>query len=145
MPNQAQLHLTYLQIAQSAALLSKDPSTKVGACIVSKDGRQFSIGYNGFPRGVEETPEKWERPLKYQYTVHSEVNAILNCPFDMRGSSIYVTLQPCHRCLGALIQAGIQYVYFNSYYERLEYIDVWNDLSKHFEVIGCICDMHIEG
>ena len=36
----------FMAIAKLSAMRSKDPSTQVGACIVSNDNRILSIGYN---------------------------------------------------------------------------------------------------
>ena len=100
-------HIFWLDLAKKASTRSKDPNTQVGAVIVTQDNRQCSIGYNGFPKGVVENNTKWSRPLKYSYVIHAEENAIINAPFDTVGSSLYCTLQPCHKCIGKLINAGI--------------------------------------
>ena len=73
----------FMAVAILASKRSKDPSTQVGACIVSKDNRILSIGYNGAPNGFDDNAFPWERvgtPLetKYLYVVHAERNAILN-------------------------------------------------------------------
>lgn len=48
-------HITWDQYFMGVALLSaqrsKDPRTKIGACIVDPHHRIIGIGYNGFPRG----------------------------------------------------------------------------------------------
>ena len=94
---QLQMDLHFLRLAWVTGLnLSKDPRTKVGAVIVTEDTRQVSIGYNGFPKKLAEHPERWEKPLKYEYVIHAELNAIMNCPFDTKGCTLYCTHQPCH-------------------------------------------------
>ena len=70
-------------IAILSSKRSKDPSTQVGACIVDKDNRIVSMGYNGFPKGCSDNEYPWDKvgnPLdtKYMYVVHAELNAILN-------------------------------------------------------------------
>tara|TARA_R110002153_G_scaffold132597_2_gene281637 strand:- start:10663 stop:11082 length:420 start_codon:yes stop_codon:yes gene_type:complete len=98
----------FLELAQHVAEWSKDPSTKVGAVIVDEKRRVISTGYNGFPRGVED--HEWrlnDRPTKYSYVVHAELNAILAAPLSVEGATIYVTHQPCCGCAKAIIQAGI--------------------------------------
>lgn len=118
----------YIRLIKAVALESKDPKTKVG-CIIVK-GKKLSYGYNGFPTGVEETPEKWERPLKYEYSIHAEKNAIINCPFDTDGSVLYCTHKPCHRCLGAIINAGIKEVFYLEDYSVSEIsAKVFSDLE----------------
>ena len=114
-------------MAAMAARLSKDPSTKVGALVV-KDDLQLSVGYNGMPRGMPESPELWERPMKYEVVVHAELNAILNAPFDTRGSTVYCTHQPCHRCLVHLINAGVARIVYRQPYTNMtpEARSVWD-------------------
>jgi dCMP deaminase len=107
MPSQNKWDDVWMKVAESISELSKDPTTKVGACCVSADNRRISPGYNGMPVGLEETDELWERPNKYEYVVHAEVNAVLNSPFDTQGATVYVTLEPCHSCLGKLRNAGV--------------------------------------
>ena len=41
----------FMGVAILSSYRSKDPSTKVGACIVNEDKRIIGIGYNGFPYG----------------------------------------------------------------------------------------------
>ena len=135
MPSNDKWNEFWMNMALQVASLSKDPITKVGSCIVTMDNRQCSIGYNGFPAGIEETEEKWQRPIKYEYTTHAEENAIINCPFDTKGTKIYITFQPCHKCIGKLIAAGIKEVYFKDYYERLENKHIWLEMSSQFDII----------
>lgn len=88
---------------------SKDPSTRVGACIVSADGRREYLGYNGFPRGVEDSTERLEdRPVKYKLVVHAEMNALMKAGTDAIGGTLYCTLFTCNECAKHLIQAGIK-------------------------------------
>ena len=44
----------FMSVAFLSAMRSKDPSTQVGACIVSMDKKIVGIGYNGFPRGCRQ-------------------------------------------------------------------------------------------
>lgn len=103
----------FLDMAYKASLKSRDPSTKVGAVIVTQDNLIVSIGYNGFPRGVENTEERWNtRPEKYDYVVHAERNAILNAAREGRatnGCKMYLiySCAPCAQCTLSVIQAGI--------------------------------------
>lgn len=110
----------FMGIAMLSAERSKDPSTCVGACIVSDDNRILSLGYNGMPRGCSDNEYPWEREgdaldTKYLYVCHAELNALLNYSgTDMRGAKIYTTLFPCNECTKALIQAGIKEVIYIS-------------------------------
>ena len=111
----------FMGIAMLTAKRSKDPSTQVGACIVSKDNIIISTGYNGMPKGCSDDEFPWEREgaqddmTKYPYVVHAELNAILNANGrDLRGSRIYVALFPCNECAKAIIQSGVSEVMYLS-------------------------------
>lgn len=102
----------FMGMAHLSALRSKDPSTQVGAVIVSSANKVVSIGYNGLPKGCSDDEYPWERDgsaleSKYVYVVHAELNAILNAPMSVQGCRIYVSLFPCNECAKAIIQAGI--------------------------------------
>lgn len=109
-------------IARLSSLRSKDPNSQVGSCIVSKDNRILSIGYNGAPNGFSDSEFPWDRegnPLdtKYMYVCHSELNAILNFRGNRRefeGAKLYVVLFPCNECAKAIIQVGIKEIYYLS-------------------------------
>jgi dCMP deaminase len=98
----------YLGMAAYVATASKDPSTKVGAVIVRPDKTVASVGYNGFPRGMDDSPALYEdREVKYSRIVHAEMNAILNAHGSVNGSTLYCSLLPCDRCAVFVVQAGI--------------------------------------
>ena len=110
----------FMSVAMLAGHRSKDPSTQVGACIVSEDNKILSMGYNGLPRGCEDDSFPWDREgdeleTKYPYVVHSELNAILNYRGgSLEGAKIYVSLFPCNECAKAIIQVGITTVIYDS-------------------------------
>lgn len=109
----------FMGLAHLSAMRSKDPSTQVGAVIVSGEHRVVSIGYNGFPNGCSDDEFPWDREgdfgaTKYPYVVHAELNAILNSKNDLRGCSIYVSLFPCNECAKAIIKAGISRIVYES-------------------------------
>ena len=111
----------FMGVALLAARRSKDPSTQVGACIVSPDNKILSMGYNGFPKGCSDDEFPWGKEhqdddpynAKYFYSTHSELNAILNYRGgSLEGSKLYVTLFPCNECAKAIIQAGIKTIVY---------------------------------
>ena len=108
----------FIGIAMLAARRSKDPSTQVGACIVSPENIIISTGYNGMPKGCSDDIFPWDREgeeTKYPYVVHAELNAILNANGrDLRHSRIYVALFPCNECAKAIIQSGVKEVLYLS-------------------------------
>jgi len=112
----------FFKMCEFVAQKSKDPNTKVGCVIVGPDKEIRSTGFNGFPRGVKDdvilVPKRYERPEKYQWTEHSEQNAI--CAAAKMGTSldecdIYVTWMPCVTCAKSIIQCGIKNVYILKY------------------------------
>ncbi len=111
----------FMGVAALSAMRSKDPSTQVGACIVSRENKILSMGYNGFPSGCSDDEYPWEKNAedpydeKYMYVTHSEMNAILNYRGgSLEGSRLYVTLFPCNECAKAIIQVGIKEVVYDS-------------------------------
>lgn len=99
----------FLELARHIASWSKDPSTQVGAVIVDNNRRIVSTGFNGFPRGVEDSSERLNnREIKYEMVLHAEDNAIISATEPLVGYTIYVwPLGPCSRCAIKLIQCGI--------------------------------------
>jgi len=109
----------FMSVALLAGMRSKDPSSQVGACIVSEDNKILSMGYNGFPKGCSDDEFPWAREgesldVKYPYVVHSELNAILNYRGgSLEGAKLYVSLFPCNECAKAIIQSGIRTVVYD--------------------------------
>jgi dCMP deaminase len=99
----------FLEIAKLAATWSKDPNAQVGAVLVDSQGQVAGVGYNGFPKFVEDSAERLkDQEIKLEMVVHAEVNAILGAGQRARGGSIYVFGKPiCARCAGSIIQAGV--------------------------------------
>lgn len=110
----------FMGIALLSAERSKDPSTQVGACIVSEDNKILSVGYNGMPRCCNDDEFPWEREgnpqeTKYMFVCHAELNAILNFSGgSLKGSKVYTTLFPCNECAKALVQSGVSEVIYLS-------------------------------
>lgn len=110
----------FMGIAQLSGMRSKDPHTQVGACIVSKENKILSMGYNGFPAGCSDEDFPWDREgdtleTKYPFVTHSELNAILNYRGgSLDGTKLYVSLFPCNECAKAIIQAGIKAIVYDS-------------------------------
>ncbi|WWR15706.1 dCMP deaminase family protein [Lachnospiraceae bacterium JLR.KK008] len=108
----------FMGISKLSGMRSKDPSTQVGACIVSEDNKILSMGYNGFPIGCNDDEFPWEREgelldTKYAFVTHSELNAILNYRGgSLAGAKLYVSLFPCNECAKAIIQSGIRTIVY---------------------------------
>ena len=110
----------FMGVAMLSAQRSKDPNTQVGACIVSKDNKILSVGYNGAPNGYDDEHMPWDREgdfinTKYAYVCHAELNAILNNKGSvLEDARIYVDLFPCNECAKIIIQSGIKEVIYLS-------------------------------
>jgi len=101
----------FIDLALHISGWSKDPSTKVGCVVVGEDREIRSTGFNGFPRGIEDSMERLEdRELKYPLICHAEENAIMHAArigISLKDCTAYVTWPPCTRCARSLIQAGV--------------------------------------
>ena len=108
----------FLNLAIHISQWSKDPSTKVGCVVVGEDREIRSTGFNGFPRGIDDDPERLaDREKKYPLICHAEENAIMHAArigVSLKDSTAYVTWPPCSRCARSLIQAGIREVVYSS-------------------------------
>ena len=101
----------YLNMARYVSVKSKDPSTQTGAVIVRPDKSLCSVGFNGFPRGMNDDPALYaDREKKYSRTVHCEMNALLFSHDDEhQGYTLYTwPFSSCDRCAVHMIQAGIK-------------------------------------
>lgn len=98
----------FLDVAKTVASWSKDPNTHVGAVAVSDARAVLETGFNGLPRGVNDLPERMERPAKYLWTGHAEENLVAHAARPrLAGSTVFITHLCCSRCARLLINAGV--------------------------------------
>lgn len=124
----------YLGLAREVSTWSKDPSTQVGAVTVGDKKEVLSQGFNGFPRGIDDSNERYDdREKKYKFVVHAEMNAIYNATYrgtSLDGATLYVYGLPiCSECAKGIIQVGIKKVVV----EKTKELNNWNEsveLSK---------------
>lgn len=102
---------------------SKDESTKVGCVIVDCKKRVISVGFNGFPAGVDDSPG--DRDRKLRRTVHAEANALAFAAQSVEGCTMYVTHAPCANCAAIIIQNGVSTVLFPEPDEG--FLERWGD------------------
>lgn len=147
MPGKREEYLTWDEyfMGQSleVSLRCKDPSTQVGACIVSSDNKQVGIGYNGLTNGMDDDKFYWDSPgeetgdiytTKNPWVAHAEANAILNSHgTDLRGTTIYVTLFPCNECAKLIIQSGIKKVVYLRMYDKDDLVKITKEM---FDLAG---------
>lgn len=134
-------NVAFMQQAQLMSTRSKDPSTKVGCIIVSPDRFVLSEGYNGFPRGVADTPERLNnRAQKYPRVVHAEANAIINAGRNgakIDNGILFVTQPPCSNCAKMIAQAGIREVFYIDLEKSKVDIASWREeLAISFDIFN---------
>ena len=98
----------FLDLAHAVAEWSKDPSTQVGAVAVGESKQILETGFNGLPRGVQDLPERMERPAKYIWAAHAVENLVAHAARkQLEGSTVYVTHLCCNACARMLNNAGV--------------------------------------
>lgn len=114
----------YMLHAMTAALNSEDPSTQVGVCYVSEDGKVLSVGCNSippywsspFPWGSDE--KNGIKNTKYPYVIHAEMEGMTNYKGSVdnfKDGTLYVTLFPCTNCAKLIASLKIKrLVYLNA-------------------------------
>lgn len=125
----------FVGLAKYISTASKDPSTQVGAVITDKRHRIISTGYNGFPRGIKDTPTRLhDRETKYSMVVHGEINALLFSTQPLDGATLYLwPFLSCSHCTAIIINAGIKRV-----------VAPLNDNPRWNESIKLSCELYHE-
>ena len=142
---------------------SKDPSTKVGAAVVDPRTGGLFLGYNGFPAGVPDLEEVWQRRTddaptrdvdpyhwmltKYDLVVHAEQNAVrkaLTAGVDLALATLVCTMIPCPRCmLTEVVACGIRTVVFaDDHYHAQTDRDAW--LTREVARLGGVRLVHVD-
>lgn len=126
----------FMRLAEEISTWSKDPSSKIGAVIVNNERRILATGYNGFPRGIEDSEERLNnREEKYPRIIHAEMNALMNALYNgvsVKDATIYVFGLPvCSECTKSVIQAGIKRVVIPNMKDvPQKWADQWNNMSE---------------
>ncbi|MBU1148542.1 dCMP deaminase family protein [Patescibacteria group bacterium] len=129
----------FMQMAKVISERSKDPSTQAGAVLVDDQNVVVGLGYNGFPRGIDNDDLPWERKgsfldTKYAYIVHAEENAIYNANARTNGCILYCTLFPCNECVKTIIQNGIKEIVFSG--DKYHNEESWVASRKMLDLAG---------
>jgi len=107
-----------LSIAQGALATHDVP---VGALVINRDGVVIGVGSN-------------EREAKNDPTAHAEIVAIRNASARLQnsrldGCTLFVTLEPCAMCAGAIAQSRISHLVFGAWDEKAGAVgSVWDVL-----------------
>ncbi len=97
----------FLGIAKAVAERSHDIHTKHGCVITDRNHRVIGMGYNGFPKGMDDSMLPTTRPEKYDWMIHAEQNALANCVIRPDNGIAYITGQCCNNCIMSLWQNGV--------------------------------------
>ena len=131
----------FLDLAEHIASWSKDPSKKIGAVAVGAQGQILSQGYNGFPRGISDSSDRYDdRTRKYELVVHAEMNVIYNASYNgvsLNGSTLYVHgLPACSECAKGIIQVGIKRVVMRDQEIPVLWQQSWTKTEEMFNEAG---------
>ena len=126
----------FIRMANLIATWSKDPSSQIG-CVVVKDNKVLATGYNGFPKGILDDPERLsDRQIKYGLMVHAEMNAIYNAAFhgvSLLGATMYVAGLPvCSECAKGILSVGVKRIVMDGDPNNERWADSWSKTEKMF-------------
>jgi dCMP deaminase len=111
----------FMNMVYLIAEKSKDEKTHVGAVIIGPDHEVRSVGYNSFPRKINDNlSNRQERPEKYFWMSHAEANAVANSAMigiSLKGCILYTNGIPCTSCATLIINAGIKEVVVDKKWE----------------------------
>lgn len=126
----------FMELAKMISTWSKDPSSKIGAVAVNDERRILATGYNGFPKGIEDSQERLNnREQKYPLIVHAETNALMNALYagvSLKNATMYVHGLPvCPDCTKLIIQAGIRRIVINKFVMNTpeNWVELWEQKS----------------
>ena len=131
----------YLDLAEGISSWSKDPSRKIGAVAVGPKGNVLAQGFNGFPRGISDSSDRYDdRTRKYELVVHAEMNVIYNATYNgvsLDGATLYVHgLPACSECAKGIIQVGIQRVVMRDQEIPVLWQQSWTKTEEMFNEAG---------
>ena len=131
----------FLDLAELISTWSKDPSKKIGAVAIGSKRQILAQGYNGFPRGISDSEDRYEdRQRKYELVVHAEMNVIYNASYNgvsLDGATLYVHGLPvCSDCAKAVIQVGITNVIMRKQVPEDRWLESWMRSREMFKEAG---------
>lgn len=99
MDNDIKIHEKYMDVAIKLAKKAYDNGDVPIGCVIVRDGRIIARGYN-------------KRNLKKTTLAHAELLAVSQASkkvgdWRLEDCVMYVTLEPCQMCAGAIVQARI--------------------------------------
>lgn len=128
----------WMDLAYKVAHRSKDPRTKIGTLLIRQNSI-ISTGYNGFPRHVVDSKDRYEnRNEKYKFVAHSEANSVFTAArlgISTDNSICYTMGIPCHECMKALIQGGIKEIVCHKQWPDMTH-SVWLESVNYSKIMA---------
>jgi dCMP deaminase len=117
------LYEVYMRMAEELAKRSTCARLQVGTVITDPQLENVvAIGYNGNVRGF---PNRCDSPEPGKCgCIHSEQNALVKAPGQMRDKVAFVTASPCVACAKLMVQANVGFVFYRGAYRDPAGLDV---------------------
>jgi dCMP deaminase len=117
------LYEVYMRMAEELAKRSTCLRLRVGTVITDSELENVvAIGYNGNARGF---PNRCDTEVAGACgCIHSEMNALVKAPGQMRGKVAFVTASPCVMCAKLMVQANISHLFYREAYRNPDGINV---------------------
>jgi len=131
----------FLGLAKVVSQRSHDMQTQHGCIITDSHNRILGVGYNGLPRGLDDSLLPKTRPEKYPWMIHAERNALSNCVVRPDNGIAYVTGQSCNDCIMALWQEGVTRVIMSNNHGTHLFDE---DAQKRFDIFVSMSGIKIE-
>lgn len=133
----------FMKIAEDVSEWSKDPSSKIGAVIISNTGRILATGYNGFSSRFNDTEDLYQnREFKYSRIIHAEMNALINAlnyGINIDNSLLFVYGLPvCNECAKIISNTNIKTVVM-----KYKHSEKWEESFKITKEIFKECGIEV--
>jgi dCMP deaminase len=114
-PGRPPLYEVYMRMAEELAKRSTCARLQVGTVITDPELENVvAIGYNGNARGFPNRCDSDEAGSCG--CIHSEMNALVKAPGQLRGKVAFVTASPCVRCAKLMVQANVSHLFYREAY-----------------------------
>lgn len=113
MQNRISFEEMAINIAIECSKRSEDMHKKVGCCILNKEGKILSTGYNGLLPKVDKNEIFWkDRDYRRKFIIHAEINALARINRDEEPYIAACTLLPCSSCALNIASYGIKKIIY---------------------------------
>jgi dCMP deaminase len=129
----------FMTMAKVASLRSTCKSRQVGSVLVDSNNYVLSTGYNGPAKGLnmcdpcKRADSGSGLNLDACMAIHSEMNALIQCPDIRRIDTIYVTISPCFTCLKLLLNTPCKRIVFINSYPHPESERIWKETGRAWD------------